>query len=153
MYLSLNFPFVSPPIILEVLKMFPLWQKANRLPFWQHLRLLYDIECYFPMNFWDISIQNSAYWNWLFSRIWILCIFTKCRITGIFRLFTAKRFHRNCWIWSATYEKWHHENCWRKYTLVITFTYKKSAAVQQRFASVYGSKKATYTLGNGRLLF
>ena len=30
---------------------------------------------------------------------------------------------------------------------------KKSATVQQRFASVYGSKKATYTLGNGRLLF
>jgi len=29
---------------------------------------------------------------------------------------------------------------------VITFTYKKSAAVQQRFASVYGSKKATDTL-------
>ena len=34
-------------------------------------------------------------WNWLFSRIWILCIFTKCPITCIFRLFTAKRFHRN----------------------------------------------------------
>ena len=47
------------------------------------------------MNFCEISIQNSAYWNWLFSRIWILCIFTKCPITGIFRLFTAKRFHRN----------------------------------------------------------
>ena len=98
------------------------------------------------MNFWKISIQNSAYWNWLFSRIWILCTFTKCRITDIFRRSTAKRFRRNCWIWSATYEKWHHENCWRKYTLVITFTYKKSATVQQRFASVYGSKKATYTL-------
>ena len=98
------------------------------------------------MNFCEISIQNSAYWNWLFSRIWILCIFTKCRITGIFRLFTAKRFHWNCWIWSATYEKWHYENCWRKYTLVIPFSYKKSATVQQRFASVYGSKKATDTL-------
>ena len=36
---------------------------------------------------------------------------------------------------------------------MITFSYKKSAAVQQRFASVYGSKKATDTLGNGRLLF
>ena len=34
MYLSLNFPSVSPPIILEVLKMFPFWRKANRLPFW-----------------------------------------------------------------------------------------------------------------------
>ena len=85
------------------------------------------------MNFYEISIQNWVCWNWLFSRIWILCIFTKCRITDIFRLPTAKRFHRNCWIWSATYEKWHHENCWRKYTLVIAFNNKKSATVQQRF--------------------
>ena len=34
MYLSLDFPFVSPPIILEVLKMYSFWRKANRLPFW-----------------------------------------------------------------------------------------------------------------------
>ena len=40
MYLSLNFPSVSPPIILEALKMFPFWRRANRLPFWQHLCLL-----------------------------------------------------------------------------------------------------------------
>lgn len=30
---------------------------------------------------------------------------------------------------------------------------KKSAAVQQRFASVYGSKKATYTLGSAAVAF
>jgi hypothetical protein len=36
---------------------------------------------------------------------------------------------------------------------VITFSRKKSAAVQQRFASVYGSKKATYTLGSAAVAF
>ena len=29
---------------------------------------------------------------------------------------------------------------------MITFSYKKSATVQQRFTLVYGSKKATYSL-------
>ena len=27
------FPYVSPPLTLEVLKMYSFWQKANRLPF------------------------------------------------------------------------------------------------------------------------
>ena len=36
---------------------------------------------------------------------------------------------------------------------MITFSRKKSAAVQQRFASVYGSKKATYTLGSAAVAF
>ena len=33
LYLSLYFPLVSPPKILEVLRMYSLWRKANRLPF------------------------------------------------------------------------------------------------------------------------
>ena len=32
-YLSLYFPIVSPPKILEVLKMYSFWQKVNHLPF------------------------------------------------------------------------------------------------------------------------
>ena len=34
MYLSIDFPSVSPPIILEALKMSSFWRKVNRLPFW-----------------------------------------------------------------------------------------------------------------------
>ena len=33
LYLSLYFPLVSPPKILEDLRMYSLWRKANRLPF------------------------------------------------------------------------------------------------------------------------
>ncbi len=33
-YLSLYFPYVSPPLVLEILKMYSFWQKANRYPFW-----------------------------------------------------------------------------------------------------------------------
>ena len=94
MYLSLNFPFVSPPIILEALKMFPFWRKANRLPFWQHLCLLYSIRECFPMNFCGMGIQNLRYRNWLFLQNKFLYIFTKGQITDIFRLFRAKRFLR-----------------------------------------------------------
>lgn len=33
-YLPLDFPYVSPPLIQEALKMYSFWQKANRYPFW-----------------------------------------------------------------------------------------------------------------------
>lgn len=33
MYLSLYFPSVPPPLILEVLRMYSFWRKANRYPF------------------------------------------------------------------------------------------------------------------------
>ena len=36
---------------------------------------------------------------------------------------------------------------------MLVLRHKKSAAVQQRFASVYGSKKATYTLGSAAVAF
>ena len=91
MYLSSNFPSVSPPIILEVLKMYSFWRKANRLPFWQHLCLLYSIRECFPMNFCGMGSQNLRYRNWLFLQNRFLYIFTKGQITDIFRLFRAKK--------------------------------------------------------------
>ena len=33
LYLSLYFPFVPPPKILEALRMYSFWRKVNRLPF------------------------------------------------------------------------------------------------------------------------
>ena len=36
---------------------------------------------------------------------------------------------------------------------MLVLRHKKSATVQQRFASVYGSKKATYTLGSAAVAF